>query len=227
MTGTWICKTGSSDPHLCMAVGRNVEPSNTNKFWTMDQATHKALGLSCAPKKETFLLLPVAKSKTQNLPQTSRNWNTYFGWICSSTKDNKRPPGESNYKMTGRRQGLLTYILALDRNKRSCLMLKSHGRCDKGTSGLNLLFELTRLVFSDTIVVTKVFTSDKEVEDIRDGSGILVRGRGLVEFWPGGAWAQNLLKNSFLPKNCLKTAWFWKNLGGKLARWCMKYGNRK
>ncbi len=31
----------------------------------------------------------------------------------------------------------------------------------------------------------------------------------------GGTWAQNLLKIGVFPWNCLKTAWFWKHLGGK------------
>ena len=40
---------------------------------------------------------------------------------------------------------------------------------------------------------------------------------GLAKFWPQGEpWAQNLIKiGVFSKKNCLKTAWFWKHLGGK------------
>ena len=50
-------------------------------------------------------------------------------------------------------------------------------------------------------------------EDPRFWSG------GPAEFWPqGGAWAQNLLKIEVFPWDCLKTAWFWRNLGGKGGR---------
>ena len=36
-----------------------------------------------------------------------------------------------------------------------------------------------------------------------------------MEFWPQGALSLKFAQNWGFPKNCPKTAWFWKNLGGK------------
>ncbi len=48
----------------------------------------------------------------------------------------------------------------------------------------------------------------------RRGSMILVRLPSRV-LTPRGAWARNLLHIGVFPTNCLKTAWFWRNLEGQ------------
>ena len=52
----------------------------------------------------------------------------------------------------------------------------------------------------------------------RRGSKNLVRGPQRSFDPKGGPWAQNLLKIGVSPKNCLKTAWFGRNLVGKGGR---------